>query len=88
LAAKQALERKIAKYKEEINRLVGEAEKVDRIRLRMFRKRLKRTQRKLASLLQHEERLGLKGKGEEKPAAGKTEELSNKLEEAAEKPEA
>ena len=88
MAAKQALERKIAKYKEEINRLVGEAEKVDRIRLRMFRKRLKRTQRKLASLLQQEERRGLKGKGKEKTAAGKTEELSNKLEEAAEKPEA
>ena len=64
MVTKKDLEKKIKKYKEEINQL-GEAKEADnRIRLRLFRKRMKRTQRKLASLVRSKERVsGRKAKG-------------------------
>jgi len=67
LVTKQVLEKKIKKYKEEIDQL-AKAKEVDSIQLRMFRKRYKRTQRKLASLVRNKERVSVKGKSKGKSA--------------------
>ena len=66
MVTRQKLEKKISKYKEEIATLSAEGEKQDRNRLRTFRKRLKRSQRKLAALVRNEERVAGKSGGEKK----------------------
>jgi len=65
LVTRQKLEKKISKYKEEIAALPAEGAEQDRSSLRTFRKRLKRSQRKLAAVVRNEERVAGKG-GEEK----------------------
>ena len=54
MVTKQMLKKKIEKYKEEIARLTAEGADQDTSSLRAFRKRLKRTQRKLAVIVRNE----------------------------------
>jgi len=63
LVTKQMLKKKIEKYKEEIARLTAEGADQDASSLRALRKRLKRTQRKLAVIARNEERVGDKTEG-------------------------
>ena len=67
MVTKADLEKKVKKYKEEIKQLAQEKE-AGGARLRMFRKRIKRTQRKLASFIRNEQRISGKGKKEKKGA--------------------
>ena len=54
MVTKQMLKKKIEKYNEEIARLTAEGADQDTSSLRAFRKRLKRTQRKLAVIVRNE----------------------------------
>jgi hypothetical protein len=72
LVTKADLEKKLKKYKEEMKQLAG-ANEADSAHLRMFRKRVKRTQRKLASMVRNKERIAGKGKGEKKAPSEKSE---------------
>ncbi|MBN2288248.1 MAG: hypothetical protein JXQ83_02875 [Candidatus Glassbacteria bacterium] len=63
MVTKQRLKKKIEKYKEELGKLPAEGKDQDRSRLRTFRKRLKRSQRKLAVVLRNEERVSGKTEG-------------------------
>ena len=63
MVTKQMLKKRIEKYKEEIGKLSAEAEQ-DKTSLLTFRKRLKRSQRKLAVIVRNEERVS--GKTEDK----------------------
>jgi cell division FtsZ-interacting protein ZapD len=72
LVTKANLEKKLKKYKEEMKQLAGVNE-ADSALLRMFRKRVKRTQRKLASMVRNGERIAGKGKGEKKAPSEKSE---------------
>lgn len=72
MVTKADLEKKIKKYREEMKLLAG-ANEADSARLRIFRKRVKRTQRKLASMVRNRERIAGKGKGEKKAPSEKSE---------------
>ena len=63
MLTKQRLKKKIEKYKEEIGKLSAEEAERDKSRLRTFRKRLKRSQRKLAVIVRNEERVSGKTEG-------------------------
>ena len=62
MVTKKELKKKIEKYKEEIAELGSEGPEQDRSRVRTFRKRLKRTQRKLSAVVRKEESVAAKGK--------------------------
>jgi len=63
LVTKQMLKKRIEKYKEEIGKLSAEGAEQDKTRLLTFRKRLKRSQRKLAVIVRNEERVSGKTEG-------------------------
>ena len=64
MVTKQMLKKRIEKYKEEIGKLSAEGAEQDKTSLLTFRKRLKRSQRKLAVIVRNEERVS--GKTEDK----------------------
>ena len=66
MVTKKKLKEKIEKYKEEMAGLGSEGTEQDRSRVRTFRKRLKRTQRKLSAVMREEERVAAKGKAGKK----------------------
>ena len=71
MVTRESLEKTIAKYKEETARLAQETD-VDKARIRMFRKRLKRAQRKLSSLVRNEEHLAAAADKSKKKAKAET----------------
>ena len=63
MVTKQRLKKRIEKYKEEIGKLSADGAEQDTSGLRTFRKRLKRSQRKLAVIVRNEERVSGKTEG-------------------------
>ncbi len=71
---KEELEKRIEKHKKRLAECLQDAEGANRDKVRKVRKRLKRAQRKLTSLIAHEKKVGSfskkKDAAAEEPAAG------------------